>query len=77
MLKKEVLQLLGRKGKTIAGDYYRANEKNPQYTKDWFTVGFRVLVTDSVNHALKQIGNEDVIDVLSTNTANAVGSAID
>lgn len=77
MLKKEVLALLGRKGKLIAGDYYRANEKIDKYRNDWFKTGFRNLVTDAVNHALVTLDKTERIETLTTNTANAVGSAID
>lgn len=77
MFKNEILSLLGRKGKKIAGEYYSQYESIKMIQKDWFSGGFNQLVTDAVNHALSQIGSESRIEILSSNTANAVASKID
>ncbi len=79
MLTKEILSLLGRKGKNLAGQYFRDNVQAAMNSpnKDWFSTGYNNLVLRSVNHGLAGIGSEVRLESISSNTANAVGNRID
>lgn len=76
MLTKEVMSLLGRKGKSIANVYYKANEADAMNNPDktWFSSGFNALVTRSINHALETMGKPERVPQLTSSTANSVAS---
>lgn len=73
----EIVSLLGAKGRMIAGKYYTDHLQDAEFNdKNWFSTGFKNLVSKSVNHALEVMGKTERVSIQNDNIANGVANKI-